>query len=53
MQGAIQKIYDDEPNKIEEISTTKFFFKKKNNDPITIQSNEGAQVIYVKKEVTL
>lgn len=25
MQGVIQKIYDDEPNKIEEISTTKFF----------------------------
>lgn len=25
MQGVIQKIYDDEPNKIEEINTSKFF----------------------------
>lgn len=25
MQGVIQKIYDEEPNKIEEISTSKFF----------------------------
>lgn len=25
MRGVIQKVYDEEPNKIEEISTSKFF----------------------------